>query len=122
MNDDSTTLRVAVFTRNHPGHLERAAERPAGSPAVFRSRVRWASAAEGLRSQGRVEVYIAPMDGANEVQYIASLAQVFLDPSPTDPVVAGYLAEPSAANEGEEVWAGSGSPAQTLYVLRCCRR
>lgn len=122
MGNDSNNERVAVFTRNHPQHLERAARMTAGDAVVFRSRVRWASAEEAVEKQGRVEVYIAPMDGANEVQYVASLVRVFLDPSATDPEVADYLDANPAANPGEEVWENTGVPAQTLYVLRSCRR
>ena len=94
MSTDRTSQRVAVFTRNYPGHLERAARLSASdpdAPIVFRSRVRWASAQEAVAEQDRVEVYIAPMDGGSEVRYTAKLVRVILDPDPNDAAVQQLL-------------------------------
>lgn len=111
--------RVGVFTRNHRDHLKRAVHRSdwdPHAPLVFQSLVRWASASEALQRQGAVPVYIAPIGGGGVVEFIGELAEVHLDPKPTEPRVAALLLVPPVVTPKEGLW------GRTLYVLHNCRR
>jgi hypothetical protein len=116
--------RVAVFTRNHAHHLQRAvglSTAKSDAPIVFRSRTRWAAARNALTGQESVSVYIARIDGEGSVEYVAELMEVHLDPQPSQPRVAELLRMAPAANLDEGLWDETGG-VQTLYVLRNCRR
>ena len=79
---------MAVFTRNHERHLEAAAAACAADPnrlVTFRSRVKWAAAADAVRKVGPIPVYFATVDGGPKVRFAAIIKQIQLDPDLVDP-------------------------------------
>jgi hypothetical protein len=112
---------VAVFSRNHGIYLEEACEKGAADPSeriVFRARAKWVTAERQIGRNGPLPIYLAPIDGVGNVEYVAELCDVLLDPVPGSPEAEKWLDDvlPSTASEG--LW---DPPVKTLYAMRACR-
>src|SRR5262245_10242050 len=112
---------VAVFSRNHLMYLDEACEKGAKNPSeriVFRATVTWAKAEKELDRLGPLPIYLAPIGGVGDVEYVAELCGVLLKPVPGSPQAKKWLADvlPSTASEG--LWHPT---VNTLYAIRACR-
>jgi hypothetical protein len=112
---------VAVFSRNHGVYLEEACEKGTEDPSeriVFRAKAKWATAERQIARLGPLPIYLAPIGGVGNIEYVAELCDVLLDPVPGSPEAEKWLDDvlPSTASEG--LW---HPPVSTLYAIRACR-
>jgi hypothetical protein len=113
---------VAVFSRNHGRYLEEAAtigERDPSERIVFRARAKWATAERGVGRLGPLPIYLTAVGAAGEVEYVAELCDVLLDPVPGSPEAKEWLADVLPVTASEGLW---DPPVKTLYAIRACRR
>jgi hypothetical protein len=112
---------VAVFSRNHGRYLEEAAtigERDPSERIVFRARAKWATAERQIGRLGQLPIYLAAVGAAGEVEYLAELCDVLLDPVPGSPEAKEWLADVLPVTASEGLW---DPPVKTLYAIRACR-
>ena len=113
---------AALFTRNHRGYIERAAEQ-VDRLVTFRAARSWSSAKLALDELGApLRVYLACNGGGPQVEYVADLVDVHLDPTEGDDHTERLLGLQLSETEGEGLWEEHGKRVKTLYVLRGCRR
>ena len=116
---------LAVFTRNHGHYLREAAEVCAQDKSrkiFFRARSKWSSADRYIAERGPTEIYMSPVGGNGIVEYVATLCEVMLDPSKTQPRVQELLSLSLESTKEEGLWDQYGKPVKTLYVISDCRK
>lgn len=101
---------LAIFTRNYKQHLSSAK-----GHAVFRSSVRWASAARALDDGKIVDVYIANVEGDGTIEYRARLVKVLLNPTMENSEVIALLKKVPITTAGEGLWDGK---VKTFYEVK----
>ncbi len=81
---------------------------------MFRSKLHWAGAAELLRRHDEVLVFVAPVDGGQDITYAGRLHKVVLDPSLSDleALIAEGVVDPTTTGEG--IWGGD---CKTMSVV-----
>ena len=113
---------MAVYSRNHRGHLESAAA--VGSTdsqrlVTLRSQKEWVSADKATRKYGPTAIYFAVVDGGPFVEYEAELVEVQLNPDAENPETKRLLAYAAETTSHEGLW---GDKVKTLYAIRNCRK
>lgn len=117
--------KLAVFTRNHEGHLKEAARLSAEQSErliPFRARSRWSSAAEAIQHGKTIPVYIAVVDSGPLVQYVADLRRVIVDPQRGQPETEHLLELSTSTTREEGLWESTGKPAGTLFAVSHVRK
>lgn len=119
--------RIGVFTRNWPEYLDEATDLCAAAPerqVTFRSAARWVSAARVVAEGVAIPIYMAAIGANREVEYVAELCDVQLDPFEGDPKTKRLLALqlPKTVREGLDWSAWGKGRVQTLYTIRHIRR
>lgn len=112
---------MAVFGRNHREYLEEATmigTRDPSAPIVFRAQAKWATAEREIGRRGALPIYLAAVGGAGQVEYVAELSAVLLDPVEGTPEVDKWLARVLPSTRSEGLW---DPPVSTLYEMRACR-
>ena len=115
---------VAVFVRNHPGHLRDALRILREHPErliTFRAARKWAGAAAALARKAPLALYIAPIGDRGMVEYVAELQQVVLAPRIGDPVTDRLLTFTTSTTAGEGLRGPYGTHVKTLYAMSNCR-
>ena len=113
---------AALFTRNHRGYIARAAEQ-SDRLVTFRAARSWSSAKLALDTLGPpLRLYLSCNGGGPQVEYVADLVHVQLDPADGDAYTEKLLGLQLPETEGEGLWEEYGRRVRTLYVLRGCRR
>lgn len=118
-----------VFSRNHRGYLEHAAQAGENDPGrhfTFRSGFRWVAVRDALNDHGPVPIVFAVIDGPPSVRYEALLEYVLLDPergdSETEEILEFELrGRHGWGTRGEGLWSRT-KPVRTLYVISGCHR
>jgi hypothetical protein len=117
---------VAIFSRNHREYLEEAATigaREQSAPVVFRARANWVTAEREIGRLGPLPIYFAPIGGAGQVEYVAELSDVLLDPVEGTQETDEWLDRALRTTGSEGLWGEPGErPVSTLYEIRSCRR
>jgi hypothetical protein len=109
---------LAVFSRNHRPYLEEAAARSPKTPTVFRARATWATAERAVARFGVLPIYFAPVGAEGQVEYVADLCGVLLNPVERSQEAAKWLSRVRPATASEGLW---DPPVETLYEIRACR-
>jgi hypothetical protein len=105
---------VGVFTRGYPDQMKEASQRDDDELTTFRSQQPWTSAKNALEWRNDdVVVYYCPK-GGEEVQYKATLEDVFLHPERDDEKTEEFLKTQLSIHEEHDdgLWSGS---VKTLY-------
>ena len=89
---------------------------------ILRARSKWASADRYIAERGPTEIYMSPVGGNGRVEYVATLCEVMLDPSRTQPLVQELLSLSLESTKEEGLWEQYGKPVKTLYVISDCRK
>lgn len=115
---------IAVFVRNHPGHIRDALSISREEPKrliTFRAARKWASAAAALGGKAPIPLYIAPIGDRGMVEYVADLQRIVLAPRGGDPTTDELLTFTTSSTAGEGLWERDGTHVQTLYAISNCR-
>jgi len=115
---------LAVFTRNHRRYLQEATElsrQDPGKKILFRARSKWAAAYSYIAEKGPTEIYMSAVGGNGKVEYAATLCEIMLDPSSTQPRAQELLSLSLESTKEEGLWEQGGKPVKTLYVISNCR-
>ena len=112
---------AALFTRNHRIYVERAAEK-SDRMVTFRAARAWRSAKRALDELGSLRLYLACNGGGPQVEYVADLVHVELDPVEDNEYTENLLGFQLPETKGEGLWEQYGQRVKTLYVLRGCQR
>lgn len=113
---------LGVFTRNHLGYLEGAAEAHRASPTrpiAFRSQKRWATAREILSLHHLADLYMAPVGGEGMITHVGKLHHVHLDPREGEAEVEALLNLSLPETRQEGLWEGK---VTTVYLITHSRR
>ena len=117
--------KLAVFTRNHKGHLDEAFRVSSTEPdrlIPFRGVSRWSSAAQALQQYSPIDIYFAVVDSGSLVQYAAKLQRVIVDPQRGKPETERLLDLSTSTTRDEGLWENTGKPAGTLYAINHLER
>jgi hypothetical protein len=117
--------KLAVFTRNHKGHLDEAFRVSSAEPErliPFRAVSRWSSAAQALQQHSPIDIYFAVVDSGPLVQYAAKLLRVIVDPQRGQPETEQLLDLSTTTTREEGLWENTGKPAGTLYAINHLER
>ncbi|HNR69590.1 MAG TPA: HNH endonuclease [bacterium] len=131
---DKTTVKdtsdIAIFARNHRDYLEAAVARNENDPSrftTFRARSKWKKAQSVLKTDGPLLIYFVPVGSTGDVEYLATLHNIQLNPQRGNKVTETFLGfaledseVPHTSNEG--LWEQFEKPALTLYVISHCKR
>ena len=112
--------KVAIFSRNHPWYLKKAAEVSSQYPErliTFRASVSWKSAQTALKYRGSIPVYFVPIGQEKQIKYEATLHTVLLNPKRGDEETEKLLKFSLPETSEEGLWQGD---VNTLYVIRQC--
>jgi hypothetical protein len=108
-----------IFTRNHRTYLETAADIARRYPSqlvTLRSKTRWRTASNLLKSSGQIPIYFAVVDEGPMIQFRAWLREVRLQPQQGDSETETLL-NLGVAPADERLWDGR---VETLYVISGC--
>jgi hypothetical protein len=113
---------VAVFARNWPHYLKKAAEIALSSPnqpVTFRAQTIWKSAENAISAHGPRKIYFSPNGSEGIVEYEAILEQVALYPGLNTQATKELLDNCLTSTSQEGLWGGS---VKTLYVISHCTK
>jgi hypothetical protein len=117
--------KLAVFTRNHKGHLDEALRVSTAEPdrlIPFRGVSRWSSASHALQQHSPIEIYFAVVDSGSLVRYAAKLQRVIVDPQRGQPETEQLLDLSTSTTREEGLWENTDKPAKTLYAINQLER
>jgi hypothetical protein len=88
----------------------------------FRGGKRWSSAAQALQQHSPIDIYFAVVDSGSNVQYVAKLKRVIVDPQRGQPEIEQLLDLSTSTTRDEGLWEDTDKPVGTLYAINHLER